>query len=216
MIAGAVKRSIAPTLLPCLLLWACAPPSPEVPPVSGPDERASCQSYDAVDRAALARYEAQLPKRLARAAEVARELGVSLTPPAGFEARRVVGTELNHGWITDGVTIAFGSGDGRWWLRSRHSLNTEYNREGPMPAAAVAELEAALGQDCLYSEPVYMPDAVPMKDGSAPKCFDGASTVLQIETPGRRRSSYQLCHGWGYTEEVRIALHHAVRPPPGD
>jgi hypothetical protein len=216
MIAGLMKRPIASMLLCCLLLWACTPPLPEAPPGLAHEERASCHSYDAVDRAALAAYEAQLPKRLARAAEVARELGVDLTPPPSFEARRVIGTELSHGWITDGVTIAFGSEDGRWWLRSRHSLNKEYNAEGPMPPAAVAELEAALGQDCLYTEPVYMPDAVPMRDSSAPMCFDGTSTVLQIEAPGRRRSSYQLCHGWGYTEEVRVALHHAVRPPPTD
>lgn len=207
-------------LLPVLLLTLSCEASRDAParrerPVGYPSlgEPASCASYGAIDREALARLEKRLPEQLDRAAVVRSKIGTDLTPPRGYDAGRIVLTNLRYGWVHDEAIVAFAASGGRWWVRSI-TVGDHDDLDGPMPAAAAAELNAALAQSCLWTEPTYMPNPVPLKIGRDFEVSDGASFVLEIELPGHRRAAYQIGNVWGYTGAARHALYHAIRPPP--
>lgn len=212
-----------PLLLPVLLLIvSCEAPQDRrearhVRPAGYPGlmEPASCASYDAIDRETLAPLEKRLAERLDRAAAVRSEIGIDTSPPEHYDRGRVILTELDYGWVHDGAVIAFAGTDGRWWVRSVEvAVDGWDRRDRPMPAEAADELNAALAQSCLWAEPPYMPNPVPLKIGQDFEVADGASFVLEIDLPGHRRSAYQNGNTWGYTAEVRNALYHAVHPPP--
>jgi hypothetical protein len=207
-------------LLPLLLLAASCGGPEEAParnarPAGYPRslEPASCASYDLIDRKALERLEAALAGRLQRAAAVRSATGIDLVPPPGYEAGRVTLTNLQYGWVHDEAVVAFAAPDGRWWVRSK-VVGDHARPDGLMPPEAARALNESLAEPCLWTEPTYMPNPVPLKIGRDYGVADGASFVLDIEMPGRRRVAFQQGNLWGYTGSIRNALYHALYPPP--
>lgn len=96
-------------------------------------------------------------------------------------------------------------------------------REGPRPLGEEArststlskaqghELEAVLGNPCLYAEPSLIGNEYPSASERSGHCFDGANTFVDIDFERRRRTAVQACATYGLTGKL-VAL---IREPPG-
>jgi hypothetical protein len=199
----------------------CNPVGPEragrLAPIPGIHESASCETYRAVDLVAVKAAEADLPAALTTAAERRAEASFGITPPSGFEAGRILLTEKDTGWGAKRFVAVFRSPTGAWRARSL------FERVSPRPAAIVeaevsqdlaSRIERILAEPCFYSEPAVMPRAVPLKDGRLTQVYDGNATLLEVEVGGRKRTSYQVGHPWGFTAELRNVLVRIGDPHP--
>lgn len=73
-----------------------------------------------------------------------------------------------------------------------------------------ARLDRLLADPCLYAEPTYLDNEVPLVGGESETCADGGNMVVVINHAGRTRKAFQACTQRGKTGDVASLLFEAM------